>query len=340
MENSTNYSRRQFLKTGSIFAGGLFIPFYVSGAFKNSGNKMLAAETLASSEILIPNSFLRIGADNTVTIVLTHCEMGQGISTSLSMLIAEELDADWNSIKTEEAPAAVEYYHSVYGIQRTGGSSSLMSEFDRYRTAGATGRLLLVQAAAKKFNVGINDIRTENGYVILSNNKRVPYGALVEEASKLTIPKEVPLKDPSQWKLITRGAKRLDTVIKSNGQAKFGMDVQFPGLLTAVVARNIMQGAKVKSYDKAAALKISGVREVVEIPQGVAVLADHFWAAKKGRDALNVQWDLGKSKTINSKDLLLDFKKRADGGGAVAVDKGNLSQTFKKSNRIVEAEYF
>jgi isoquinoline 1-oxidoreductase subunit beta len=335
MENLTRYDRRQFLKTGALFAGGLLIPFSVS-AIKN---KAIARSVITAAELSMPNSFLHIGTDNSIKVILTHCEMGQGIWTALPMLIAEELDADWNNVRAAHAPAAVEYYHTVYGTQRTGGSSSLMSEFDRYRTVGATARMLLIQAAANKHGVTPNDCRTENGYVIV-NNKRIPYGELVNEASQLSVPAEVPLKDPSQWKFITKGVKRLDTPDKVNGKAIFGMDVQSPGLLTAVVARNVMQGAKVKSFDTSAAMKVAGVRQVVEIPNGVAVLADHFWAAKKGRDALKVLWDLGQNGNIDSDTLLAEFKERADKGGAVAVDEGNLEEAFGQSAHAVEAEYF
>jgi len=334
MENLTTYDRRQFIKTSALFTGGLFIPFSVSSN-KNSARGLITTAGLSS----MPNSFLHIGTDNSITVILTHCEMGQGISTAMTMLIAEELDADWSNFKAKHAPAAVEYYHTVYGTQRTGGSSSLMSEFDRYRTIGATARILLVQAAANRYGLRPKDCRTENGHVII-NNKKIPYGDLANDAAQLSAPAEIPLKDPSQWKFITKGAKRLDTPEKINGKAIFGMDVQSPGLLTALVARNIMQGAKVKSYDKDAAMSVPGVRQVVEIPNGIAVLADHFWAAKKGRDALKVQWDLGAHVDIDSDTLLTEFKERADKGGAIAVDEGNLEEAFGQSAKLIEVEYF
>ncbi|EJG03198.1 xanthine dehydrogenase family protein molybdopterin-binding subunit [Flavobacterium sp. F52] len=340
MENLTNnYSRRNFLKTGAIFTGGLLIPFSITYAFKKNIDTAASLMQKPGEEPLKVNSFLQIGNDNSVKVILTHCEMGQGIWTALPMLINEELDADWNSITVEHAPADVKYYHTVYGTQRTGGSSSLMSEFDRYRQVGATARYMLIAAAAKKYGVSPADCRTEKGHILIKD-KRIPYGEVADIAAKLPIPEKVALKDPTQWKYITKGVKRLDTVVKTNGKAIFGIDVQFPGLLTAMVARNVMEGAKVKSYDKAAALRIAGVREVVVIPQGVAVLADNFWAAKKGREALNVQWDLGANSQISSAGLLADYKKRADQGGPIAVDQGNLAEAFKKSARIVEAEYF
>ena len=332
MTETLKYNRRQFLKTGAIATGGLLIPFSSYG-FSKKGY------TYKESLLFTPNSFLRIGADDSVSIILSHCEMGQGIWTSLSMLIAEELDADWNKITAEHAPAAVEYFHTLYGTQRTGGSSSLESEFDRYRQAGAMARQLLLQAAANKYKVPLSQCRTDSGFVLIEDRK-IRYGELVAEASKLPIPNEVDLKEPSQWKYIGKGVKRMDTPIKSNGKAIFGMDVQLPGVLTAMVARHPLKDAKIKSYNENAALQIPGVRQVVKITGGVAVLADHFWAAKKGRDTLNVQWDLGPNSNLNSDDLFKEFKNRADKGGLTAVDNGNLEQAFSRSKKIVEAEYF
>ena len=220
-----------------------------------------------------------------MTVLLAHSEMGQGIWTTLPMLIAEELDADWSKIRVEHAPAAPAYAHTGFGMQMTGGSSTTWSEFDRYRQAGATARALLVQAAAERFGVKPADCRTENG-VVIAGDRRASYGELADAAAKLPAPKTVALKDRKDWKLIGKPTKRLDTPEKITGKAKFGMDVQFDGLLTAVVARAPVFGATLKSFDGAAAKAVPGVRQVVQVPSGVAVVADHFWAAKLGRDAL------------------------------------------------------
>ena len=331
MANLVKYNRRQFIKTSGIATGGLLIPFSMFGCKRKEGREAAIS--------LKPNAFLRIGEDDTVTVILSHCEMGQGVWTALPMLIAEELDADWENIKAEHAPAAIEYYHTIYATQRTGGSSSMLSEYDRYRMAGASARHVLVRAAADRYRVDPSECRTENGYVIVKD-KRLRYGELVNEAAKLEVPVEVPLKDTSEWKIIGKTKKRLDTPEKINGKAIFGLDVQLPGALTALVARNPLEGAKVKSYDKEATMGIPGVRQVVAISTGVAVLADHFWAAKKGRDALNVQWDLGPNAGFDSEALMKEFKERADKGGLIAVEEGNPSGTFAKSAKTVEAEYY
>ena len=335
----TTSNRRQFIKDTALVTGGLVIAFTVPAL---AGKRRLPDQESPipdQGKILAPNAFLRIGTDDTVTITLSHCEMGQGISTSLAMLIAEELDADWQKIKVEDAPAALAYYHTMYGTQRTGGSSSLLSEFDRYRNAGATARAMLMQTAAKRLQADVKDCRTENGYVI-AGNKKLSYGELAEEAATLPAPTEVTLKDRADWKVIGKPIKRLDTPSKVNGEAVFGMDIRFPGMLTALVARGPVPGAKMKTYNARAALAVPGVRQVVVIPTGVAVLADNFWAAKKGREALKIDWELGQAVRINSATLLSEFRQRANEGGLVATNAGDPENVFPKAAKVVEAEYF
>jgi len=338
MTTSHMFNRRQFIKDTALATSGLIIAFTVP-ALAGKRRLLDQAPIAAPGKILAPNAFLRIGPDGTVTITLSHCEMGQGISTSLAMLIAEELDADWQKIKVEDAPAALAYYHTMYGTQRTGGSSSLLSEFDRYCNAGATARAMLVQAAAKRLQADVKDCKTENGYVI-AGDKKLSYGELAEEAAALPVPTEVTLKERTDWKLIGKPIKRLDTPVKVNGEAIFGMDIHFPGMLTALVARGPVPGAKVKTYNAKATLAIPGVRQVVVVPTGVAVLADNFWAAKKGREALKIDWELGQAVRINSATLLSEFRQRADEGGLVATNTGNPENVFPKAAHVVEAEYF
>jgi len=332
MSTPQKLNRRQFISTAAMAAGGLVIAFNVPAGLR----KRLAFN---ADKVLAPNAYLRIGTDDTVSVILSHCELGQGILTSLSMLIAEELDANWESIRAEHAPAALAYYHTIYATQRTGGSTSLISEYDRYRKAGATARYLLVQAAANRFHVDAKDCRTENGYVIIGD-KKIRYGELVEDAAKLRAPEDVPLKEPGNWKFIGQKVKRLDTPVKITGKAIFGMDIQFPSLLTALVARPPLPDAKAKEYDTAAAMAVPGVRQVVVVPSGIAVLGDDFWAAKKGRDALKVQWDAGESAGINSDALLAELKQRADKGGQPATNTGNPDEALQRAAQVVEAEYF
>ena len=333
--NQTNYlSRRKFIKTTAAAGGGLLVGFYLPAFAK--GIKMAG---IPAGDNFSPNAFLRVGKDDSVTVILSHCEMGQGIWTSLSMLIAEELDANWKNMRAEHAPAAPVYFHTIYATQRTGGSTSLLSEFDRYRKAGATARHLLVQAAANRFKINMKDCRTEEGFVLVGD-KKISYGELVDDASMLPTPTDIALKEPAEWKIIGKKVKRLDTPAKVNGEAIFGMDVQFPDLLTAMVARKPFPTAKIKSYDADAPMAVAGVRQVVAVSSGIAVIADDFWAAKKGRDALRIQWDLGDAGSMDSNALFREFRQRADKGGLVATNTGSLENAFNRSTHIVEAEYF
>jgi isoquinoline 1-oxidoreductase subunit beta len=356
MTTLTTPSRREFLKTGALVTGGLVIAFTVPGA-----RRFARADRLPAGPFM-PNAFLRVGSDDSVTVLIAHSEMGQGIWTALPMLVADELDADWSKVRVEHAPAAPAYAHTAFGMQMTGGSTSTWSEFDRCRQAGATARAMLVQAAAQRFGVSPGDCRTENGSVIAGNN-RVRYGELVEAAAKLSPPKTVPLKDPKDWKLIGKPTKRLDTPEKITGKATFGMDVQFPGLLTALVARPPVFGGKVKSLDASKAKAVPGVRSVVRVPTGVAVVADHFWAAKLGRDALNIEWDLGPNTKLNSAALRQGYRKLAGFKGAPvppgaevppappevreiaatraasAAQAGDVSNALVKAARTMEVEY-
>ena len=332
MSAPTTPSRREFIKTGALVTGGLVIAFTVPGARRFARAERTPAGPFA------PNAFVRVGSDDSVTVLLPHSEMGQGIWTALPMLIAEELDADWSKVRVEHAPAAPAYAHTAFGMQMTGGSSSTWSEFDRCRQAGAMARAVLVAAAAQRFSVEPLACRTENG-VVISGSKRARYGELAEAASKLPVPKTVPLKDPKDWKLIGRPTRRLDTPEKITGRARFGIDVQFDGLLTAVVARPPVFGGKVKSVDDTKARAVPGVRSVVQVPSGVAVVADHFWAAKLGRDALEIDWDLGPSAGLDSAAMREEFGRLAGSKGTTAAQAGNVANALNKAANTIEAEY-
>ncbi|MEJ7768068.1 MAG: xanthine dehydrogenase family protein molybdopterin-binding subunit [Chitinophagaceae bacterium] len=317
-----------------MLGGGLIISFMVPASAK----RLAGVFDPAPEFFFRPNAFLRIGNDGIIHVILAHAEMGQGIWTTLAMLIAEELDADWKSIKVEHCPAGQVYAHTGFGIQITGGSSSTWSEFDRYRQAGATARILLTDAAAKKFGVDATDCKTADGFVT-SGNKKAGYGELVAVASTLPVPEKVELRSPAQWKYIGKGQKRLDAPEKVNGGAKYGMDMKFPGMLTAVVAHSPFPGGKLKSFNASAAKAVPGVRDVVQIPTGVAVIADHFWAAKKGRDALKIDWDAGSIASFNSVQQLDNYKELANTKGLPALEKGNVDKILEKSVKVIEAEY-
>ena len=337
MNAASKLSRRSFLKTSALAGGGLVIGFAVPVAARMALAQQAQAAAAAS---FAPNAFLRIASDDSITVLLAHSEMGQGIWTALPMLIAEELDADWSKIKVEHAPTAKDYAHTGFGMQMTGGSTSIWSEFDRYRQAGAAARAMLVQAAAARFGVPVAEIRTENGEVV-AGDQRLRYGALADDAGKLTAPDpaSLTLKDPQAWTIIGKPTPRLDTPEKITGRAIFGIDVQFDGLKTALVERAPVFGGSVKSFDATAAKAVPGVRDVVQVPSGVAVIADHYWAAKLGRDALKVDWDPGPNAALDTPTLRTEFAKLAATPGAVAVQAGDTAAAMTSAAKTVEAEY-
>jgi isoquinoline 1-oxidoreductase beta subunit len=335
--NSINpVSRRGFLKGSAVLGGGLVVAFVIPGGHRFA----FGAEN--QGEEFAPNAFLRIGNDNSVTVLLGHSEMGQGIWTGLTMLIAEELDADWSKIRVEHAPAsAAEYGLPAFGgMQITGGSTSTWMEFDRYRQAGAAARLMLIDAAAKRFDMAPSQIHTESG-VVIAGDKRATYGELADDAGKLPVPDpaSIKFKEAKDWKVIGKPTKRLDTPEKITGQAKFGMDVQFDGLMTAVVARPPVFGGSVKSFEGAEALAVPGVHKVVQVPTGVAVIADHYWAAKLGRDALKVVWEPGPNAGLDSQQLLESFRKLAATPGTSVSQAGDATVMLGRAAKTIEAEY-
>ncbi|WP_349733903.1 xanthine dehydrogenase family protein molybdopterin-binding subunit [Pseudomonas jessenii] len=335
--NSINaLSRRGFLKGSAMLGGGLVVAFAIPGAHRFA----MGAEN--QGNVFAPNAFLRIGNDNSVTVLLGHSEMGQGIWTGLTMLIAEELDADWTKIRVEHAPASAADYGlpGFGGMQITGGSTSTWMEFDRYRQAGAAARLMLIDAAAKRFNVAPSEIHTESG-VVMAGEHRATYGELADEAGQLPRPDpaSIKLKDAKDWKLIGKPTQRLDTPEKITGRAKFGMDVQFDGLMTAMVARSPTFGGSVKSFEGAEALAIPGVHKVVQVPTGIAVIADHFWAAKLGRDTLKIEWNPGPNTGLDSQALLENFRKLATTQGLNAGQAGDTQAALAKAAKKIDVEY-
>ena len=325
-----NVSRRGFLQATAGSAAGLAVSFHVPQLVRAAGQPK---PTLPP-----PNAFLRIGADDSVTVLLAHSEMGQGIWTGLAMLIAEELECDWSKVRSEHAPAAPVYAHPVLHVQVTGTSSSTYGEFDRYRTVGAMARDMLVRAAAAKWKVSPASCRAANG-IITHGKDQLTYGQLADAAMKLTPPTTVKLKQPQEWKLIGTSVRRLDTPEKITGKAVFGIDVQFPGLRTAVVARPPAFGAKLVKLDAAAALEIPGVEKVVPTADGIAVVATHFWAAKLGRDALVIDWSTPEGGGVDIDKLLGDFRALAGKPGAIAIDIGKVEAGLAGAKKKIEAQY-
>ncbi len=326
-------SRRHFLKSSALSSASLVIAFYIP---RRAEALLLAAGP--NRPLPAPNAFLRIGPDGSVTVQLSHSEMGQGIWTTLPMLLAEELECDWSRIRVETAPAAPAYFHTGFGMQMTGGSSTTWSEFDRYRTVGAMARQMLVRAAAERWKVDPKQLHVENGFVV-NGHQRLSFGALAEAAQAQTPPTAITLKAPSQWKLIGKPTPRLDTPEKISGKAQFGIDIQFPGLRTAVVSRPPVFGATVKSFDATKAKAVPGVEAVVQVPSGVAVVANNFWAARSGRDRLEVQWDLGPGREVDTVQLLGSFRTLATKPGSLALKKGDCDEALKTASRQLLAEY-
>jgi isoquinoline 1-oxidoreductase beta subunit len=329
--------RREFLKFSVAASGGLLIGLYLPGASK------LAAAEERSASVFMPNAFLRIGTDERVTVIVNHSEMGQGVYTALPMLLAEELDADWEKIAYESAPVDPKYNHPVFGMQITGGSSSVWSGLEQYRNAGAAARAMLIAAAAQQWNADPPSLRTESGAVLDRTNRKLTYGQLAEAAAKMTPPARITLKDPKAFKLIGKPIKRLDTPEKISGKAVFGMDVKNPGMLTAVVARATVFGAKVKSFDDSQARNMPGVRKIVAVPSGVAVVADSFWQAKVARDAVRIDWDEGEMVSFSTSEMMQKFREQAKSPGTSVRRDGDpdaaLAQAAKKIEAVYEVPY-
>jgi len=321
-----NLSRRSFLQASTA---GLVITFAIPQVLRAAPKAMPLPPA---------NAFLRIAPDNTISIVLSHVEMGQGIWTGLPMLVAEELDCDWTKIKPEHAPAAPVYGIPGMGFQMTGGSSSTNSEFDRYRQVGAVARDMLVRAAAARWKTTPAKITTKDG-VLSFGDKHLTYGDVAEEAMKLKPPGRVTLKQPKDWKIIGTRVKRLDSPEKITGRAQFGMDVQFPGLRTALVRRAPAFGAKLVSFDAAAALKVPGVEKVVQVPSGVAVIAKHFWAAKLGRDALKIEWSQPDGGGVTTKAQFAEYRTLSAKPGTIATDVGKVDNALAKATTKLESFY-
>ena len=345
-------SRRDFLRASTALTGGLLIAFHLPVTTRSAiaqsqtappapAGPMQASQQPAPAPpkmVYPPNAFIRIGSDNSVTVVVSKLEFGQGVLTSLPMLIAEELECDWAQVKSVHAPVAPVYNHPGFGIQMTGGSQSVASSWDQLRTVGAQARVMLMQAAANEWKVPLPECRAEKGYVVHSSGKKLAYGQLVEAANKLPLPEAVKLKDAKDFKIIGKTTRRLDTPGKTNGSAKFGIDVKFPGMLTAVVARPPMFGAKVKSFDIEDAQGIPGVRYVAEVPSGVAIIATSFWSAKKARDKLKVVWDDSAAAKVSSDALKAQFVALAKTPGAVAKKAGD-ADAIKSAAKTIVAEY-
>ena len=332
-------TRRAFLKgAGAASVTALTIGFQWAGTTRRAA----ALTATGGGALFAPNAFLRIGADNSVTVIAKHVEMGQGAYTGIATVLAEELDADWATVRVESAPAdAKRYANLAFGtLQGTGGSSAMANSWTQLREAGATGRAMLVAAAAKDWKVASTEITVDKGIVShAATQRQTNFGALASKAAALPIPEKVTLKDPKDFKLIGRLAPRVDVPSKVDGTAQFTLDVVLPGMLVALLKRPPQFGATVKSFDATAASAVPGVVKVVEVPRGVAVIARSFWAAKLGRDALRVEWDDTHAEKRGSAELMDEYRRLADQPAASARRDGDAARAIRDATHTISASY-
>ena len=330
MTTIQNLSRRGFLQGAAGLTLGLALP-----------GVGLAARPGAAAASFEPTPFLRIGADNTVTVISKHLEMGQGTYTGLATIVAEELDAAWAQVKVEGAPAdARRYKNLAFGAQGTGGSTAMANSWGQMRETGATARAMLVSAAAKRWQVPAAEITVAEGVLRhAASGRQATFGELAEAASREAVPTTITLKDPKDFRLIGRRAPRKDSAAKTDGSAQFTQDVHLPGMLVAVVAHAPRFGGQVKAFDASRAKAVKGVVDVVAIPGGVAVLARDTWSARKGRDALGVEWDDSAAFKLGSDEILARYRELAARPGLVARSDGDTAGAFAGAARVVSASY-
>ncbi len=342
--------RRAFLKAGAVAGGGLLIGFHLplanrAGEAEAAANEFVPTAMDGGSAgnagaVFRPNAWIRIDANDTVTLRVASSEMGQGVYTAIPMLLAEELECDWARIKVEMAPADKAYFNPIIGMQLTGGSTAVRAFWTPLRQAGAAARELLMRAAAQTWKVKEAECRAENGFVLhKTSSLRARYGELAAKAATLPVPSEVFLKEPGEFKLIGKSTARLDTPLKVNGSAVYGMDVKLPGLLTAVVARCPVFGGKPKKFDATRAKSMPGVSQVLSVHSGIAVVADSFWAAQQARDALAVEWDEGANAKLDSPAIRRQLERALKKQGVNARNDGDAAKALKAASKRIEAVY-
>ena len=326
--------RRTFLKASAALGAGLTLAIFDVDADAQATKAANAGAEFA------PNAFLRIASDNSVTVIVKHVELGQGTYTGLPMLVADELDAAWSQVRVEGAPADAKRYANLFwgGSQGTGGSTAMANSFEQYRQAGAAARAMLVGAAAERWKVAPQSIAVKNG-IVSSGGKKATFGELAAAAAKQAVPASPALKDAKDFVYIGKGAPRTDSKAKSAGTATYTQDVKLPEMLTAVVAHPPRFGAKVKHFDASAVEKVPGVRYVVQIPSGIAVVATNFWTAKSARDQLKVEWNDDTGFKYSSTDIMAEFKRLAAKPGTIARNDGDAAAAIDKAARKLEAAY-
>jgi isoquinoline 1-oxidoreductase subunit beta len=327
-------SRRTLLTAG--LAGGFLFAFHLP---VRATNEPVQPPDVTEGKFA-PNAFIRIDPTGQTTLVMPQVEMGQGIYTAVAMILAEELDADFSRVTLEHAPANEKLYaNPAFGVQATGGSTSVRAFWKPLRAAGASARAMLVQAAAQQWQVEPASCTTSNGEVThRDSGRKLSYGELALAASSQTPPKDVALKDPGDFVLIGKPVKRLDTPDKVNGKVVYGIDAMLPDMKFATLAQSPVFGGKVGKVDDSAARKVPGVRKIVILDDLVAVIGDHMWAAKKGLDALDIEWNEGPNAKLSSKDIWQDLRAASEKDGVVAKSTGDIAKGLASGDRM-EASY-
>lgn len=330
-QNETGLSRRMFLRAGAAAGGGLLLGI---------GLPFKGAEAASEAEFA-PDAFIRIDRDGHIALVMPQIEMGQGTYTSMSMLIAEELEVDLAQTAFEHAPPSDKLYaNPLLGFQATGGSTSVRAFFTPLREAGAVARTMLVTAAAKRWGIDPAQCRVERGVVIdTAGNRRLSYGEVADDAAKLPVPAKVALKPTKDFKLIGTPAHRVDSPQKVNGKATYGIDTHVPGMKVATVAACPVIGGKLKSVDDSAAVTVKGVRQIVRIDNAVAVVADHMGAALKGLKALKITWDEGPNAHVSTEDIVAALAAASKKDGVAGAKAGDAAAALKTAAKTFEAVY-
>ena len=328
----TQTSRRSFLKTSAAVTGGLMLGFNLPGTL---------GEAMAAGTVHTPNAWVHIADNNVITLLSARSEMGQGVYTSMPMLIAEELNVDISQIKVAAAPPGEVYINALLGGQLTGGSTSVREGWLKLRVAGAQVREMLITAAAARWAVDRDLVRADKGMIYGPKSLKSTYGELAEAAGRMPVPENPPIKDPKDFKIVGKRTKRLDTPAKVNGKAEFGIDVKLPGMVYASLAQCPVIGGKVKSFDGAKAKAVAGVIDVVQISDGVAVVASSWWQAKKARDLLTIQWDEGVGATLSDASVIDGTRQALKTGKVLEIIKpqGDVAAALKGAAKVLEAEY-
>ena len=332
MNTNAQTSRRDFLIASGLASGGLMLGLSMPGSNKGAQ---------AAGSVYTPNAWVHIADNNTITLLTARSEMGQGVYTSMPMLLAEELNVDLRQIQVAVAPVGAAYTNALLGAQITGGSTSVREGWEKLRVGGAQVREMLLSAAAERWNVGRDQLRAASGVVYGPGNRKATYGELAEAASRLPVPASPPMKDPKDFTIVGKRTRRLDTPAKVNGTAEFGIDVKLPGMVYASLEQCPVIGGKLVSFDAAKAKSMPGVIDVVQIADGVAVVADTYWHAKKAREAVISSWDMGPAAKQDHNTMLAETRAALTSGNVLPIGKpaGDMAGAMKGAAKVITAEY-